>query len=585
MSLQQGFLLGLLALMMVLFTLERLRTEVVAIAGLLAGYALGLYPAEAVFSGFASPVVITVVEILLIVQVLARAEIFGWLTGRLVAAEASAFTVVAALAGATAFLSVFMNNIGAFAIALPAALRIGDRTPQSHRRLIMPISFAALLGGLVSLIGTPANLIVSRALQEKTGHGFAFFDFAYVGLPVAAAGVVFLAFLVPRLFAPNPAARLEERSDAPTADRRFIFERRIPRASALVGLSPPRLRTAFGLETYAVIRDGRFVFAAADKIVTAAGDILLAEASEAVLAELERGGLLSGLPHPAASSGEFARGDAVIMPESTLVGSRIRSLEVFTSRGVAVTGLAARARRIEGRFEDLRLSIGDILRLEGPRQAIDDALAECDSLLLAPADTPQPSRRARLGALFFAAGIAVSAFGIATPDISFAGVILAMTLANLINLRRAMADINWPIVIMLAAMIPLGAAVATTGTAEMLTAALSARLPVADPAIGVALVLFLGMAITPFVNNATVAIVLTPVAFELAAKAAHAPQPYLIAVAAGASLDFTTPFGHHNNTLTMSIGNYRFVDFLRGGLPLAVFCYGLALALICGIWL
>ena len=171
------------------------------------------------------------------------------------------------------------------------------------------------------------------------------------------------------------------------------------------------------------------------------------------------------------------------------------------------------------------------------------------------------------------------------PDIAFACVVLVLALLNHLNIRQAMADLNWPIIIMLAAMIPIGQAVATTGAAETIAGWLSLVVPIAHPLIGIALILFLAMALTPFVNNATVAIVLSPIALEFARAGQHAPNAYLIAVAAGASLDFLTPFGHHNNTLAMGIGGYRFADFLRAGWPLAVTSYGLALFLLALFWL
>ena len=162
---------------------------------------------------------------------------------------------------------------------------------------------------------------------------------------------------------------------------------------------------------------------------------------------------------------------------------------------------------------------------------------------------------------------------------------LVLALLNHLNIRQAMADLNWPIIIMLAAMIPIGQAVATTGAAETIAGWLSLVVPVSRPLFGIALILFLAMALTPFVNNATVAIVLAPIALEFAKAGSHAPGAYLIAIAVGASLDFLTPFGHHNNTLAMGIGGYRFSDFLRAGWPLAVTSYGLALFLLALFWL
>ncbi|MFF0951144.1 SLC13 family permease [Rhizobium leguminosarum] len=581
MSFEQASLLILLLAMLILFSLDRIRIEVVSIAGLLGGYALGLYPAEQIFTGFASPVVIAVVEILLIVQVLARARLFDSLAARFAAARPSDFKVISGTSSLAGFMSIFMNNIGAFAITLPVALRLGTVLTIPRRQLVMPVSFAALLGGLVSLIGTPANLLVSDALAKATGTGFHFFDFAYVGLPVAIAGILLIAFRVQRLF-PEPD---ETPVKISPAARRIVVERRIPDVSPLIGVRLSDCPARFAIKPYALIRDDNFAFGPLDQLVIEPGDVLLAEGADTVFAGLAATQALIADAHPHGLQPDFTRVEAVVMPESTLVGSRVRSLEVFHHRGIAVAALSMRAPRIEGRFLDLQLSIGDILTLEGPRIAIGEALEESECLPLASTapSEPAPLLSWRPFALF-ACGVAASAAGL-RPDVAFAGVVLVLALLNHLNIRQAMADLNWPIIIMLAAMIPIGQAVATTGAAETIAGWLSLVVPITHPLIGIALILFLAMALTPFVNNATVAIVLTPIALEFARAGRHAPDAYLIAVAAGASLDFLTPFGHHNNTLAMGIGGYRFGDFLRAGWPLAVATYGLALLLTGLFWL
>ncbi|MGR9152540.1 SLC13 family permease [Rhizobium leguminosarum] len=577
---EQASLLILLLAMLTLFSLDRIRIEVVSIAGLLAGYALGLYPADQIFTGFASPVVITVVEILLIVQVLARARLFDSLAARFVAARPSDFTVIAGTSALAGFMSIFMNNIGAFAITLPVALRLGAALKIPRRQLAMPVSFAALLGGLVSLIGTPANLLVSDGLAKATGTGFRFFDFAYDGLPVAIAGILLIAFRVQRLF-PEPD---ETPVTTSPAARRVVVERYIPDISPLIGVRLSDCPVRFGIKPHALIRGDNFVFGPLDQSVIEPGDVLLAEGADAVFADLAATQALMADAHPHGLQPDFTHVEAVVMPESTLVGSRVRSLEIFHRRGIAVTALSMRAPRIEGRFLDLQLSIGDILTLEGPRPAISEALEESECLPLASTAPAEPALLSWRPFALFACGVAASAAGL-RPDVAFAGVVLVLALLNHLNIRRAMADLNWPIIIMLAAMIPIGQAVASTGAAETIASWLSLVVPITHPLIGIALILFLAMALTPFVNNATVAIVLTPIALEFARAGRHAPDAYLIAVAAGASLDFLTPFGHHNNTLAMGIGGYRFGDFLRAGWPLAVTSYGLALLLTALFWL
>ena len=580
MTLEQAALLILLVAMLFLFSLDRLRMELISIGGLLAGYVLGLYPADGIFAGFASPVVITVVEILLIVQVLARTKLFDSLAERFLASGFSHFGVITAVSALTGIISVFMNNIGAFAITLPLALRLSTLMSIPRRQLVMPISFAALLGGLVSLIGTPANLLVSDALEKATGQGFRFFDFAYVGLPVAIAGILLIALIVQRLF-----AEPDETTEAPTPPiRRIVVERSIPEHSSLIGATLAQCPERFGIQPHALIRGGTFVFGPLEQSVIQPGDILLAHGADSAFADLAASQALVADAHPHGLQPDFTSIEAVVMPESTVVGSRIASLEVFRNRGVTVSALSMRSPRIEGRFADLQLSIGDILVLDGPKAAVAEALEECECLPLASTAPPPASTASWRPFAIFACGVAASAFGL-RPDIALAFVLLALALPGYLNIRHAMADLNWPIIIMLAAMIPIGQAVATTGMAETIATWLSLVFPIVNPLWGIALVLFLAMALTPFVNNATVAIVLAPIALEFARAGEQPPQAYLIAVAAGASQDFLTPFGHHNNTLSMSIGSYRFRDFQRAGWPLTLAGYILTLILITVFWL
>ncbi|WP_283196322.1 SLC13 family permease [Rhizobium sp. AN80A] len=577
---EQAWLLILLIAMLVLFLIDRFRVEVVAIAGLLAGYALGLYPTEAVFSGFASPVVITVVEILLVVQVLARTRFFDRVSTALAGRGMRGTGVIAILSGVTGFISIFMNNIGAFSISLPVALRISSVTAIPKRQLIMPISFAALFGGLVSLIGTPANLLVSNALVAATGQGFRLFDFAYVGLPVAITGILMTSMLAPLLF---PRDGDDDKAAPETPRRRMVAERRVPAGSPLIGQNLADLPARFALKPHALLRNGAFVFGSADRAIVEAGDLLLAEADDAVLADFAASGALQTDHWQAGHwQAEASRVEAVVMPESTLVGSRLRSLEVFSTRNIAISALSMRSPRIEGRFEDLQLSIGDVLVLEGDRAAIAEALEECECLPLASPPVPPSVSLSWQPFAIFACGIAATT--VLRPDIALAGVVLVLALLNYLNIRQAMADLNWPVIIMLAAMIPIGSAVGTSGTAEVIASALGTILPVSQPLAGIAVVLFLAIALTPFINNATVAIILSPIAIEFAAAGEHQPQAYLLAVALGASLDFLTPFGHHNNTLAMGIGSYRFSDFIRAGLPVTVLSYFLSLLLLYVFW-
>lgn len=572
MTFDQGAILVLLVGMLAAFAVDRLRMEVVALTGLGAGFLLGLVPADSLFAGFADPAVITVIEILLIVQVLARAALLDRLAGRIISARFGERATIATLCLIAAAISVFMNNIGALALMLPVVYGVCNATGIAPSRMLMPISFATLLGGICSEIGTPANLIASSQLIAETGHGFALFDFAWAGIPAALAGLAAIVLFVPGRLP------IEAQSKAPDSDgRTVVMNAMVPENSTLAGRALPELPFA----VYSLLRKGTQVFLAAPQVALHPGDIVLLRGTERDIGALLRAGDINP---PSGNPPVLPQVRAVVMPESTVVGSRVGNLDAFASRGVGVVAVSPRAARIEGTFADLQLSIGDILYLHGPADRIADALAASEMLEVG---TPEPQQQpaSGFGLAVFAAGIALAATSLVPPTIAFGAVVLILAATHALDLRAGLRALNWPILIMLAAMIPLGAAVETTGAARVLADALIAAGPGNGPVFLVAAMLVLAVLVTPFVNNATTMIVLGPIAIEAARGSGVAPEPLLIAVAMGASIDFLTPFGHHNNTLVMGLGGYRFADFPRAGWSVTVVTVAAGLLFIALAWL
>jgi di/tricarboxylate transporter len=557
MTFDQCAILVLLTLMLAAFAVERFRIELVAIGGLALAWLSGLVSTDMVFSGFANPAFITVVEILLIIQVIARARILDALAERISGGPNSRFRIVVSLSAITALLSVFMNNIGAFVLMLPVAISVCRASGLDPREALIPVSFAALLGGLCSAIGTPANLLVSQSLLEATGQGFAFFEFAFVGIPVACAGLLVIAWRRPSF------RRLPKSGEPPPEDDRLVItELRIPPGSPLRGKSRPEAEEAIRARFHSVLRDGKHLFGRPGEHRLNETDLLVAEMSIGAY----HAAIASGVAVPAIIGQEAdTHAEAVIVPESTLVGSRIGSLDIFHARQIAVDGVMTRNPRIEGRLTDIRLGIGDVLLLRGEDASVADAIEQCDALLLQPRQPRSAATVSWRPLGIFAAGIAAASAGLAPPEIAFGMVVLFLALAGQLRLRTALAALDWPILLMLAAMIPLGLAVQTTGAASVIADAIAGVLPSASAFILALTMLGLAVLITPFVNNASTAIILAPIALELSSSAGVDPHALLMAVAIGASLDFMTPFGHHNNALAMSIGGYRFLDFPRSG--------------------
>jgi di/tricarboxylate transporter len=557
--------LVLLSGLLVIFAADRFRIELVALAGLAAGILLGIVSFSEAFSGFANPAVITVAEVLMLTRILTHSHLMDLITRRLARFARSEFSVLALVCGLGALTSAFMNNIGALALWIPVSLSLCRSTGVEPGKVLIPLSFATLLGGTCSLIGTPANLVVSNFQMEATGHPFGFFDLAWVGVPVTLAGVFWLVIAGPRLLAGRGLQRISRESRS----RPFFTELRITRDSPFAGKPIADVETQLGGTVYAHLRDDRHVFGSRRHREIYPGDVLLVEADAHAISEANILGETEFALSAEADSGK-AWVEAVVLPHSAIIGSTTQTVEAFASKRIGVVGITTRLQRIEGRLGDLQIRVGDILLLYGAGDAVAEALEEADCLALSPQSYLPAERQGWMALSAFVAAIAFAATNLVPPEITFGGAVLFLVAMNALDLRRALAELNWPILIMLAAMIPLGDAVANTGLADLIAHDAVLMLGSSDPVVLMAAILLSAVAITPFVNNVSAAVALAPIAVAVAKTGGLAPDPFMIAVAVGVSLDFLTPFGHHNNALVMSIGNYRFGDFARLGIPLAV---------------
>jgi len=576
MSFDQIAIVALLLAMLIAFALGRFRIEVTALAGLAAGFALGVVPVQRVFAGFSSAAVITVVEILLIVSVLSKAQAIEQFTRSLTRRVNSERGLLLVLCGMGAAVSVFMNNVGALALMFPIALSVCARLGIAPNRVLMPLSFATLLGGICSLTGTPANLVVNEFLVGSTGRGLGYFEIGLVGFPVAIVGVAWIVLTAPRLLPREADSTPEEGIGGPGS---CVVELTVPGDSDLVGKSLLSLESRTGILVHGVVRAGKHLFARRSEILLQRGDVMLAEGELDAIDEIvsARSATFARASLAGAAAGS-SRLTVVVMPDSVVLGSRLGALAGFSDLGVAVLGIAGRRLRVEGTFDDLQIGLGDVLVLSGDAAACREVAADAGLLSLSVrAPKSHAGAPALSSVLLFAAGVLATAVQLAPPEIAFGGVVIAMALMGKLQLRSALPDINWSIVILLACMVPLGMAVEETGAARVVANSIVAGLPVGQPFVVAVVVLLLAAAITPFVDNVSTVAVLSPVATEIASRSGLPVEPLLIAVAVGASLDFLTPCGHHNNAVVMGAAGYRFQDFSRLGAPLLLVCLAVAM--------
>ena len=565
----------LLGVMLVGFGLGRFRYELVALSGLAAGVLLGFVPADAAFLGFSSPTVITVIEILLIVQALGSSHVVDAASRAVEWLGDDRRRIVVSVCILGAVLSAFMNNIGALALTMPLAASVGTRHGIPLRDMLMPLSFATLLGGLCTVVGTPANLIGSSLIAEVRGSSLGFFELGAIGLPLTIAGLVYIFFATPCGRATDTAP-----GQQPAADTRIlVLEALVPASSALAGKTIAALRADHQLVVHNIVRSGRFVFGDAGREILASDVLVLTGARSLVLNALSCGWL--AYPDDRIAPPDAVRIEAVVLPDSILVGSPVENVFTLQAGRIVVQALGITPRRIEGRLDDVQLAVGDMVTMQGEPDLIRQECSESGLLQLAESPEDKAPRPADIIPLAtFAAGIAATAIADIEPALAFGAVVLVLALMGKLSIRRGLEGMHWPSIILLAAMIPLGTSVATTGAASALADLVLQGVPETRGLVLNATMLLLAVLLTPFVNNPSTVLILAPIGTAVAARYGLPAEPVIVAITIGASLDFMTPFGHHNNTLVMGVAGYKFSDFFRMGAPLVLLSIVVTLACI-----
>jgi len=575
--------------MMALFVWGKLRYDVVAMLALLAAVLTGIVPAKEAFSGFSDDVVIIVAAALLVSAAVAKSGVTEQairpLAPYLTTARAQVFVLVLAVIA----LSTFIKNVGALAIMMPVALQLAKRSGTSPSQLLMPLAFGSLLGGLITLIGTSPNVIVSRVRQEILGQPFQMFDYAPVGLGLAAIGLVYLTLAYWIL----PKDRRGATSiDAAINIENYVLEARVPETSILVGKTP-RDVDALGegeMKLTMIVRERFRRYKPTPALELRAGDVLLIEGEPAALERVvARGGLeLGSKETPTTGSGgsdTVGVVEGVITGESVLIGATMAELDVRHRFDLNVLAISRSGERITQRLRSLRLQAGDVVVMQGRFEDFPDKLKELGILPLAARDVGLGGGRRRwIPVVVLAAAMLAVAFKVLPVAIAFFAAAVVLLLTRALSLREAYETMEWPILILLGALIPVSEAVRTTGASDLIAGWLQIATSTV-PAIGaLALMLVAAMAVTPFLNNAATVLMVAPIAASLAARLGLNPDPFLMAVAVGAACDFLTPFGHQCNTLVMGPGGYRFNDYWKLGLPLSILVIIAGVPLIAAVW-
>jgi di/tricarboxylate transporter len=596
MTFDQTAIVAVLAAALALFISERVRYDLVALAALLAAVLLGLVAPAAAFAGFANDAVITVAAVLVMSHGLARSGAVDAVTVPLLRVATHPVALMAGLCVTGAILSSFMNNVGALALLMPIAVAGARKGGYPAALLLMPLSFATLLGGTMTLIGTPPNLLIAEIAERLRGERFTMFEFAPVGAALTIAGVVFIVAVGWRLL---PRGREGAKSPTELFEiGHYVTEARLPAKSPLVGKTIREFEDASGDRAIVLgLVHGDTRLRPSSSYVLQEGDVLLLQAETEALQEYVKSArvdLVAAAPReqpdlpsaeasvpPAETAAEKLKApprpparqlvdtaEAVVTPTSWVQGSTARSLRLRARYDANLIAISRRGRPITTRLRDVPLFPGDVLLLEAPAGDLPDIVSKLGCLPLADRKLVLSPRRVLVPFAIFAVALSLVIFGVTSPAIAFVIGAVAMVALSFVPARDVYTRIEWPVIVLLAALIPVAGALETTGTAQLAADGLVVVAGSLPPHAILGLVLVATMALTPILNNAATVLLMGPIAHGVAENVGVDSAPFLMAVAIGASCDFLTPFGHQNNTLILGPGGYRFADFWKLGLPL-----------------
>ena len=606
MTLPQIILLAVLGSTIVLFLWGRWRHDMVAIASLLACVLTGLVPAEGAFAGFGHPAVITVACVLVISRALQTSGAIDALAQRVVPGSAGPTLTIATLTFLGAVLSAFMNNVGALALLMPVAIQVAAKQELPPGKVLMPLAFGSILGGMTTLIGTPPNLIVSAFRAETAMGSFTMFDFAPVGTAIAGVCILFVTLvgwrLVPR----------RERTDIGEFETgAYLTEVRIPEKSKADGKTLREIGDVLeeaDAQVIGMVRSELRLSAPLPSRRLRAGDILVIEAEpEGLTTVLSKLGLAleedvrkaardAAEPDSADESPpqdepkgngseEVSLLELAVLPGTSLEGRSATDIALRSRFGINLLAVSRQGRRSMTRLRSFAIRAGDVLLMQGPSEALAAFAAESGCVPLADRALRIPDRRqAVLATTVLAGAIATAAFGLASAAVAFTGGVLATMALRLVPPRKVYDAIDWPVIVLLGALIPVAGAMASTGSADVIAHFLLESVARGNAVPALAMILIVTMTLSDFMNNAATAAMMCPIAIGAAERLQSSADPFLMAVAVGASCAFLTPIGHQNNTLILGPGGLHFGDYWRLGLPLEILVVVVGVPMILVVW-
>lgn len=585
----QVILFCLLGVVFGLLVWGRIRYDLVAFGALVVAIVIGVVPQEEAFAGFGHHATVIIALVLIVSRGLSNSGAIELIAGKVIDSGRTLFMHISVMSGVSAILSAVMNNVAALALLMPIDMQAAKKAKRNVRLSLMPLSFASILGGMITLIGTPPNIIIASFREQAMGEPFGMFDFSPVGAVTALAGVIFIVVVGWRLIPVGDSDDARSELELPHED--YIAEVRVAADTSIIGRHVRDLDAETDeadVEIIGLVRKGKRLPGRARREEIRQGDILVIEAdAEHIDAfvgafKLEYVGSEKYVGHAAEG---LVLVEAVVPDNSRIEGRSAFSLRLLYRHGITLLGVSRRGKTFRERVRKLDTQAGDVLLLLGPSERLDDVVKWLGCLPLQERDLQVVQRhKAWIAVASFAIAIAAATSGIIHLPEALALVCMVMVGFNIVPLKEIYTSIEWPVIVLLGSMIPIGSALEASGGTALIAQQIIDFAEGYGPVIVLTLLMIVTMTLSDVLNNTATTVIAAPIAIDIANRLSVNPDPFLMAVAIAASCAFLTPIGHKNNTLIMGPGGYRFGDYWRMGLPLEIIVIVVSIPMLLIVW-
>jgi len=589
MNLDQIILFALMGSVLGFLLWGRFRYDLVAFSALTLAVVLGAVSPQEAFSGFGHPAVIIIALVLIVSRALRQSGAIDLLTRRFIDAGRGLTAHIASIGVLGAVLSAFMNNVAALALLMPVDLQAASTAKRSPSLTLMPLSFATILGGMVTLIGTPTNVVIAQFRRTALGEPYELFDFAPVGIGCAVAGLLFVAFLGWR-FVPTERTEVDSGKELSNLEG-YVAEVQVSAGSGAIGKTVNELEPLADendVMLLGLIRRGNRLPGLALGEEVRKGDVLVVEAGPESLAQFASALKLSysvSAKHTGAWAGTLSMIEAVVPLAAMIEKRSAHDMRLLYRHGVMLLGVSREGRPFRERVRKLKIKAGDVLLMLGPAEILDEVVSRLGCLPLVDRDVVVAQReKAWLSIGIFAVAITLAGFGIIYLPVALAACVVLFVLLKTITLSQLYDSVEWPVIILLGSLIPIGAALESSGGTALIASGILTLTQGWPVYLVLLLLMIVTMTLSDMLNNVATVLVAAPVAIDVATRLQVNPDTLLMGVAVAASCAFLTPIGHKNNTIIMGPGGYRFGDYWRMGLPLEIVILAVGIPLILFFW-